>query len=129
MNTQRKRPEITKVRVVWEYDPDATPDDIDPATRPLRGREARDADARWRAWRDDEWYYEGCYAVAELRTPSGTFQEIRTAGLWGIESDSGEGYRREVESEQMEELSAELAAFGITASAEWLGGKAREIAL
>jgi hypothetical protein len=64
------------------------------------------------------WQYLGVRAEAEIVTSSGTRQHIRTAGLFGIESDSQESYFAEVGAEELEGLRSELAEFGIEAS-DW----------
>lgn len=60
-----------------------------------------------------EWYYLGIIAKAEIVSPNGIVQIIRSGGLWGIESDSDAAYIESVEKEQLGELKEELAAFGI----------------
>lgn len=59
-----------------------------------------------------DWCYYGISAVAEVWNPkTHTTQKIRSGGLWGIESDSG-NYLEEVEQEQLTELSTELSSLG-----------------
>src|SRR5437773_1124086 len=61
-----------------------------------------------------EWQMVGVAAEAEIRMPSGTTQQVRSGGLWGIESDSGSGYFNEVAEEELAQLRDELKAFGFT---------------
>jgi hypothetical protein len=62
-----------------------------------------------------EWCYVGIYAVAVIQTmPDGCLQTIRTAGRWGIESDSGEDYLRTVAQGELNLLDEELGAWGIS---------------
>lgn len=60
----------------------------------------------------ESWYMIGIDAVAEIAVPTGfnttITQHINSGGLWGIESDSGEEYIREVENEQVSELKSIL---------------------
>ena len=42
--------------------------------------------------------------------------ELTSGGLWGIESDSGEKYFKEVEDDQLSELKETLEGYGFTAS-------------
>lgn len=131
---------IRSIGIIWEHDDHAEPDylettpeshygvgganwhEVNPETR----REvtakygsiwaaceeyARQDAARLAAFHAGDWDYEGCYAVAHV-TIEGTMQTIRTPGLWGIESDSDEGYRREVEREEREELLGLLDSLG-----------------
>lgn len=74
---------------------------------------ARQDAARLAAWEAGEWCETGCFAVAKVRSPSGVVQTIRSGGLWGIESDAGEEYRREVEQDSLDDLRRELEAFGV----------------
>ena len=48
-----------------------------------------------------------------LVTVNGVVQTIKSGGLWGIESDSEEEYRREIEAEQVGELRAILESLGV----------------
>jgi hypothetical protein len=65
------------------------------------------------------WEMLGCVAEAvviygsELRR----VERLSSGGLWGIESDSGKNYLREIEDEQLEELANHLGAFGISTTA------------
>lgn len=45
---------------------------------------------------------------------SGTVTSVTSAGLWGIESDSGADYYREVGREELDSLRDELARSGIS---------------
>jgi hypothetical protein len=60
---------------------------------------------------NQNWYFMGIIAKAEIRTETGTMQVIRSGGLWGIESDSG-NYLDEVGKEELENLRLELSALG-----------------
>ena len=57
------------------------------------------------------WYFMGIIAKAEIRTGSGTVQVVRSGGLWGIESDSG-NYLDEIGKDELENLRLELSALG-----------------
>lgn len=70
------------------------------------------SEARRAAYRRGEFGHQGCYAVAEL-VVEGVVQTIHSGGLYGIESDSDDAYRAEVEAEQLTELRAILAALGV----------------
>ena len=59
-----------------------------------------------------DWCYLGITALADVRSESGIIQTIRSGGLWGIESDSGEDYFAEVEEEELDGLRRELGSFG-----------------
>ena len=74
---------------------------------------ARQDAVRLAAWEAGEWCLTGCFAIAQVQSPTGTRQKIRTSGLWGIESDIDSDYRHEIETEQLAELYLELKSFGI----------------
>ena len=64
------------------------------------------------------WHMIGVYAVARI-TIGGVAQEIRSAGLWGVESDSGD-YLPEVADEELAQLRGLLADVGIELEdSEW----------
>jgi hypothetical protein len=67
---------------------------------------------RMEALERGDWCFVGIMAKAEVVTPSGTIQILRSGGLWGIESDSDESYLGEIRAEQLDELRDELDAFG-----------------
>lgn len=64
---------------------------------------------------DGDWSYIGIIAKAEVQLPgSDVIQTIRSGGLWGIESDSDAAYLRQVEDEELSNLTAELERLGCT---------------
>lgn len=78
---------------------------------------AREDAQRVRDFRAGQWWFETCRAVAEVRYElyDGSFrvERLSSGGLYGIESDCGEEYRQEVESEELADLQAHLARFGV----------------
>lgn len=118
-----------EVRIDWTMetprDDDATPpDERDEGFWPSRDpgaagyvlpenfdAEQAKAEERMRAWLADEWEFVGVVAVATISIPigGGSFHviELRSAGLWGIESDSPD-YHKEVFEEEKENLLSEL---------------------
>lgn len=61
--------------------------------------------------------FVGIVAKAEILVPLGDHwisQQVRSGGLWGIESDSGEEYFEEVGKEQVAELKEILLEYGFT---------------
>ena len=70
------------------------------------------ANARMAAWQAGEWWYVGVIAEARcmvVRNGAGFLFNLRSAGLWGVESDAGE-YLAEVYEEQRAELRSAIAA-------------------
>lgn len=69
------------------------------------------AKQRYNDWEDGVWNYIGVRAKASLYIPIGSnsfhILELESAGLWGIESDSGK-YLDDVYQEQKAELKNEL---------------------
>lgn len=68
--------------------------------------------ARMEALNDGQWHFLGIVAKAVVRSGNGVIQTLRSGGLWGIESDSGEKYLKSVADEQLAELRSELEGFG-----------------
>lgn len=61
------------------------------------------------------WCFYGVGAEAQVQTNGlSTIQTIRSGSLWGIESDSEDGYFKEVATEQLDELRRELRAIGFS---------------
>ena len=67
--------------------------------------------ARAERYNRGDWCMVGVYAEAEI-VVNGRTQRVTSAGLWGIESDSGRDYFREVGREETAQLCADLAAMG-----------------
>ena len=66
-----------------------------------------------------DWHFCGVYAQAEVSYPVGRdgcrrIERLRSGGLWGIESDSGELH--EVAEEQLQELRDHLRVFNVNLS-------------
>lgn len=81
----------------------------------LKRQKAR-AQLRYNRWLGDQWRYVGVVAVARVFIPVGgrSFRvlELESAGLWGIESDSG-AYLREVYADQQRELMEQLETLAV----------------
>ena len=109
-----------EIEMVTSHDPDADPRDY-----LFQDPDYREQDqARLDAWRNDEWYFLGIRAKATIKIPHGSnpdcwiASELLSPGLWGIESDSGDPYFREVYREEREiliGLLASLKTFELTA--------------
>lgn len=59
-------------------------------------------------------WFVGVRAEARVQLAGDLVQTITSGGIWGIESDSGPEYFKEVEDEQLSELRDELRAIGFT---------------
>lgn len=76
--------------------------DNDPEVSYLEQEGFEDRLAEYRA---DAFYFVGVRVAVETHdTDSGVFTRSQTAGLWGIESDSGDDYFREVAAEEASTL-------------------------
>lgn len=66
------------------------------------------------------WRCVGIYAQAEVSYSIGNGssrrESLKSAGLWGIESDSEQSYLKEVECEQLNELKEHLEVFSVDVS-------------
>jgi len=67
---------------------------------------------RWQAWQMGHWWMTGIYAKVDV-VVCGVRQVIRTAGLYGIESDCGEEYKAEIFAEERGALVNILRALGV----------------
>ena len=103
---------ILGIGIVWREDEDA---DISYLWLGDEAYAKEDA-ARLAAYRAGEWHMKGCWAEALVVT-AGVTQTIKSGGLWGIESDSGEEYLREIEEEERAELLCILESLGFDATA------------
>lgn len=64
---------------------------------------------------DSQFEMLGIIAKAEIQmTSDSAIQTIRSGGLWGVESDSGADYIKEVQDDQLKELASELLSLGFT---------------
>ncbi|MBN8691228.1 MAG: hypothetical protein J0L72_10655 [Armatimonadetes bacterium] len=81
---------------------------------------AREDSERLQDFRAHNWWFESCRAEAEVRyeTGDGCFrtERLTSAGLYGIESDSDQAYRRSVEQDELADLSSHLERFGVARS-------------
>lgn len=110
---------ILAVRIIYKRDTDAD-------TSYLEQDEFQE---RFRQYREGQFDFIGIRADAEIgipqnpaknaKTDSGVYivQNIRSSGLWGIESDSGREHIESVEKEQLGELKTELTALGFSTRA------------
>lgn len=68
---------------------------------------------RLRKFHDGDWFMMGIWATAALSNGyNGHRLEVRSGGLWGIESDGTADYLKETALEQLQELRADLAHLG-----------------
>ncbi len=100
------------VRVYWRQLVAA-----DHTATPLDWMDEKDPDnaKRIQAWRDGDWHFIGVQAEATvhvIRNGVGREYTLTSPGLWGIESDSGVEYLRDVFEEEKSELVNDLKAFG-----------------
>lgn len=68
---------------------------------------------RLEAYYNDEWYFIGIQAKAEIRI-NGISQVITSGGLWGIESDSGDDYFNKIYQDEKEDLKNSLLELGFS---------------
>lgn len=107
---------IENVRVVHKSDNDGYPDylELDQDTIPSNKK-------RLEAYNRDEWWPIGIIAEADILTScegnSGSWliNRVTSGGLWGIESDAGEEYFKEIEEDQLAELADILKELGFSA--------------
>lgn len=88
-------------------------DDLHGPPEPSGDPEYAQADADERAaWERGEWHWIAIYARAKVIV-CGTVQTIESAGLFGIESNSGADYLESVAREEHDALTDILHAIGV----------------
>ena len=60
------------------------------------------------------WCFVGIRAEAEVELTGDLTQDIRSGGLWGIESDSDRSYLESVQQDELANLKSELLALGFS---------------
>jgi len=102
---KRRSPELQAIRVL------VLPDE-DPDTSFLDQDEFED---RKEAFRRGDFSFVGVRAEAEI-TVDGISQTIVSGGLWGVESDAGDEYIKEVAGEEYTDLRRILKTLGVPTS-------------
>ena len=99
------------VRIEWERE---VLDDE--TTTPLEYMDESDDKERIAAWRAGDWGFVGVRAKATIYVPAGggnfTTYTLTSAGLWGVESDSGEEYFASIFEDEQSGLIADLKKIG-----------------
>lgn len=94
-------------QVITDEDPDAS----------YLEQEGLGFEERLAEYRRGEFYFVGVRAKVTLHIPvernTHILQEVTSPGLWGVESDSGEGYFNEVYAEEVEQLVSMLEQMGV----------------
>lgn len=111
------------VEVVPDEDPDLshlTQDYKEISDTAERERYIYQDKLRWDAYRKDEWSMAGVRLVAEITIDRENYidrpLELRSAGVWGIESDSGRDYFVETALAQGDDLRSQLEALRFSKS-------------
>jgi hypothetical protein len=105
-------PKITEIKIYWEEDNlcslshlDPEPDDTD--------EDRKQKAAELEKYIDGEAWHVGCWAEATVEH-GGQLQQLRSAGLWGIEHDAPQAYCEEIAREQLNELKEQLNIYCVT---------------
>ena len=76
---------------------------------------------RYEDFNNGHWSLEGCFARAVVSYPIGgsirRLQTFDSSGVWGIESDSGDEYKLEIEIEQLDDSKIHVQVFNVPWSA------------
>lgn len=98
------------------YIGEAVGDDIHDGGESRLAAEMEKAQARMAAYEAGDWHYMGlrCRAIIHIPIGHGSFRvlTVESAGLWGIESDCGDDYVRQVFGDERETLLSELRTLG-----------------
>lgn len=102
---KRSAPELQGIRVLVLHD-----DDPDPSYLDQDEFEDRKAE-----YENGDFSFVGVVAEADV-VIEGTVQTLKSGGLWGIESDSGEEYIEDTALEEYDGLRDVLKAVGVSTS-------------
>lgn len=99
------------IEVYRLYDADATfnehnePDRYDGVEPIERAKYEAQDETRYNAWQADEWYYLGVCVDVRIKTATNWIELplVGRASIWGVESDSGEEYFTQLETETIDE--------------------------
>lgn len=110
MTDDATRPQA--LRIDWERC--IIEDDLE--SSPLERMDPVDDAERIAAFNNEDWSFVGIVAKATLYIPiagsSFRLLTVESAGLWGIESDSGEAYFNEIFEDEKAQLLSELRTLG-----------------
>ena len=106
---RKRRLEVRKVRVRVLHDEDPDPSYFDSGDPAYKDQD----EARRKEYEDSDFSFVGVRAEAEVVVEN-VIQTITSGGLWGIESDSGEGYIEDVALEEYDNLREILKAIGVS---------------
>jgi hypothetical protein len=106
---RKRRLEVRKVRVRVLHDEDPDPSYFDSGDPAYKDQD----EARRKEYEDGDFSFVGVRAEAEV-VVEGVIQTITSGGLWGIESDSGEGHIEDVALEEYDNLREILKAIGVS---------------
>ncbi len=129
MSKKSERPaawaEVVVVKIIEAHDPHSKPPTMEEAEQNYKGCTAaqkkrcltEDA-AKLAEWNGDVWHYVGIYlrATVAVHLPDGTTLQtatIRTPGLWGVESYSGDDYKESIAREEFATLRVICEALNI----------------
>lgn len=110
---------LTAVVVEWLYDetPDLSYLDQFKNSRDTEYQKYYKVDQERKAAYDIDWNMTGCQAKATVLVGEGNgfarIQEFTSGGIWGIESDSDDDFKREMEQEELSDLKSYLQIFGV----------------
>jgi hypothetical protein len=110
------------IESIYDESPDLswlTQDYNEPSIPPEEAAKYRAQDAeRLDAYERGDWHMRGIRLAAEITlTRPGRVDEVfhlSTPGIWGVESDSGDDYPREIAGDEDEYLRDDLLAVGFT---------------
>lgn len=120
---ETRKPRIESLRIVWDVDCDADmswlKDELD--SDDLTDDQKNAAQKRLDQFYCGDAWFEGCYAEATVSYPIGNhpcehrrLESFKSGGLWGIESDSGDDYKKDIEAEELSGLKHHLEHYGIS---------------
>lgn len=105
-------PKINKITIHWDHDEDPDLSYLEPAPDNTNKKSLKHLAELRKKYETGELFHVGCWAEAEV-IHNGQLQWLRSAGLWGIESDSPRSYCEEIAREELHQLKEQLNIYGV----------------
>lgn len=116
----RSGPQEPSVKFVCEIMPDESPDlsfleqDYNEELPRDRAKYLEQDRLRIAAYNRGDWHMTGIRARADILIPAGgnafAMYTLTSPGVWGVESDCGEGYQQELYGDELDTLKAHMRA-------------------
>ena len=104
--------EVDSITIQFERDQDPDVSWLTDSGRWTNKKDEASDRKRLAEFENGDWHMVGVIAVAELNV-DGTVQEIRSGGVWGVESDANKAHLASHAKEEYDDLVAQLRILGV----------------